>query len=58
MWVVKIEVFINFKLSKYEEMDEKEIKVCLVKGFQLVIIFVVCLDVRVEFLKLFWRMFK
>lgn len=29
MWVVKIEVLINSKLTKHEEMDEKEIKVCL-----------------------------
>jgi len=30
MWVVKIEVLINSKLSKHEEMDEREIKVCSV----------------------------
>ena len=29
MWVVKIEVLINSKLTKHEEMDEREIKVCL-----------------------------
>ena len=28
MWVVKIEVLINSKLTNHEEMDEKEIKVC------------------------------
>lgn len=29
MWVVKIEVLINSKLTKHEELDEREIKVCL-----------------------------
>lgn len=58
MWVVKIEVLINSKLSKHEEMDEKEIKVCSVKGSQSATIFVVCLDARVELLKLLWRMSK
>ena len=28
MWVVKIEVLINSKLTNHEEMDEKEIKAC------------------------------
>ena len=27
MWVVKIEVLINSKLSKHEDIDEREIKV-------------------------------
>lgn len=27
MWFVKIEVFINLKFVKYEEMDEREMKV-------------------------------
>lgn len=56
MWVVKIEVLINSKLSKHEEMDEKEIKVCSVKGSQSATIFVVCLEV--ELLKLLRRMSK
>jgi len=53
MWVIKIEVLINSKLTKHEEMDEREIKVCFKGPSQPHLCF--CLVARV---RLLYRMSK